>query len=431
MTLGNERRRGRSRARYNLRRGGSTAGLALLAAVLLLPSSGMPIVGVAGRVGAQDRPRPPSSSPPMVSARGSEGDSIIHDAGDGSVRPEHRSPAHRALRCVRCHQQALSSRSADDSLAPPEDSCRPCHDSDLPVPGAASLGRRDRPGARCSLCHGDPVATRARAATDRHVSFSHRRHVRSGMRCLDCHGADDGGGAPRPTLPSMQLCLDCHRSGRVTAANACRDCHESLPDGRLRTNFADGDLVPRGLLRGMAHDRDWMVRHRWVGADQGATCAACHRESDCTDCHDGRRSVQTVHPNDWLTLHSTMARRDQPRCGSCHTLTTFCGECHARLGISQISAPDVRRRSRYHPPASEWMRGPNRHATEARLALSACVSCHAEQDCVGCHGALGVGSGFSPHPPGFRDRCATALRNNDRACRRCHGDLAAVATECR
>ena len=181
----------------------------------------------------------------------------------------------------------------------------------------------------------------------------------------------------------------------------------------------------------MRHDHEWLVRHRWVAADQGRMCAQCHQESDCTDCHDGRVRPQRIHPGDYLTIHPAQARRDQPRCTSCHQTTRFCGECHARLGLSTISAPVVRASSRFHPPAAMWVRGPTQHGIEARRAMNTCASCHAEQDCVACHGALGIGAGVSPHPPGFDMSCGRALEQNDRACRTCHGDLEALRRRCR
>ncbi|HBQ09682.1 MAG TPA: hypothetical protein DEF51_00335 [Myxococcales bacterium] len=62
--------------------------------------------------------------------------------------------------------------------------------------------------------------------------------------------------------------------------------------------------------------------------------------------------------------------------------------------------------------------------------MNACASCHAERDCVQCHGALGIGAGVSPHPPGFAASCLGALSGNARACRTCHGDLEALRMRC-
>lgn len=189
-------------------------------------------------------------------------------------------------------------------------------------------------------------------------------------------------------------------------------------------------MNPPSWLFGMRHDRDFLVRHRWIASDQGDACASCHAESECADCHDGRVRPNRVHPNDYLTVHPQMARREDPRCTSCHNAQTFCGECHARLGIAQESALIVRAAERFHPPPSEWTRGPVLHAREARRSMSACVSCHADNDCVQCHGSLGIGAGLSPHPDDFRSRCGDLLESNDRACRTCHSDVRALADMC-
>jgi hypothetical protein len=138
-----------------------------------------------------------------------------------------------------------------------------------------------------------------------------------------------------------------------------------------------------------------------------------------------------VHPGDYLTTHVAQARRDSPRCTSCHQVSRFCAECHARLGLSTMSAPDVRAVERYHPPNAVWVEGPALHAREAQRSMNACASCHAEDDCVTCHGALGIGAGLSPHPPGFAAGCSALLDSNARACRTCHGDVEALRARCR
>ncbi len=212
----------------------------------------------------------------------------------------------------------------------------------------------------------------------------------------------------------------------------CATCHETLPDGRLRTRWAGKTLKPQSAWLGLAHDRDWGVRHRWVAADRGTLCAQCHKERECTQCHDARERPRAIHPNDWLTLHPQHARRSATDCQGCHSVQTFCMECHARLGISQAAAPEVRTPARTHPPASQWTGSINQHGREALRSLATCVSCHAERDCVRCH-AAGLPSGArSPHPTRFRETCASALSQSSRACIACHGtDMDALRALCR
>lgn len=343
------------------------------------------------------------------------------------VRMDHATEAHRALPCTQCHERASQSTRAGDDLRPKEASCTPCHTAQTD---------RQRPGAEtCGYCHQgfDPKSSPAIAAVraePARLAFSHARH--RAQTCSSCHVPLGSHAAPDQAhmgMPTMQTCLDCHRGSRELA---CNRCHVALPNGRLRTKFPDGKLVPDGPLLGMAHDADFGVRHRWLAADDGPACASCHVEEECTECHDGRVRPRGIHPNDYLALHAQDAERRSTQCTSCHTIQSFCLECHARLGVSTLSAPDVDSPTRFHPAGSQWLRGPNSHAREAQRALDTCVSCHAERDCVLCHGSVGIGSvGISPHPPGFRNACAAYLSNNPRPCVACHGSTDALRARCR
>jgi hypothetical protein len=227
----------------------------------------------------------------------------------------------------------------------------------------------------------------------------------------------------------MRTCLGCHQRSEA-APDACSTCHLTRPDGRLQTHFGDQVMNPPAWLGGMNHDRDFLVRHRWVAADRAEDCRSCHQPSDCVACHDGRIRRLTVHPGDFLTVHAQLARRDEPRCQTCHSPTQFCAECHARIGLATFAAQDLRRHvGRYHPPAEVWVNGPALHGREARRSMTTCATCHAEQDCVACHGGVGIGAGLSPHPPGFRAVCRRFMEQNARACRTCHqaGDPALAA----
>ena len=358
---------------------------------------------------------------------------IIFPEQERTLLFDHASESHRELRCEQCHVGATESTRADESLLPAERTCLPCHADQIARDGATV--------ERCATCHvgategSVPVIPVSHAPTPR-LRFSHRAHAREGMRCVECHrglfdeGAPGSDLDPGRHLPTMRSCFRCHGGPSAEASTECTTCHLMLPDGRMRDEYPEGSLDPPEWLFGMHHDADFIVRHRWIAADQGAKCATCHAESECAECHDGRVSPPRVHPNDWLTVHAPAARRDEPRCTSCHTTQTFCAECHARLGTSTIAAPNVRSTMRFHPPAEVWTRGPMLHAREAQRSMTTCTSCHAERDCVVCHGASGVGAGISPHPPGFRRECGRLLRANDRACRVCHGDLGAVRALC-
>jgi hypothetical protein len=388
---------------------------------------------------------------PPLSVPGEGRSVLVYPPQDLALRMSHAHPAHAALACTQCHQRASTSARSEDLLLPDEAACVPCH---------AETDRAHPSLEACGLCHvGARVPTGESGQPDLvgrifipstripppRLRFSHARHANAEGGCEGCHaGVRRAALATRGHLPTMRDCMRCHAIeglGGLTRGAApsegaetmpCTGCHQALPDGRVRAHLPEGWMNPPPWMAGMHHDHEWLVRHRWVAADQGGLCAECHTERDCAACHDARARPRRVHPGDFLTTHAGMARRDETRCTSCHAVATFCAECHARLGLSTFSAPDTRGSSRYHPPAAVWIRGPNLHGVEGRRSLQACVSCHAEDDCVACHGTGDVGGGgVSPHPPGFALGCGVILAASPAACARCHGDLDALRARCR
>lgn len=407
-----------------------------------LPVLGVALAFVLGLAPAMERVAGQRGA--SVRARDRGRSTIVYPPQRIAIRMDHAHPAHRELACTRCHASAAGSERAADRLIPAEASCLPCH--------AEAIDRASPTTDECGTCHvgfestggdaGPAPEIRASLLPPPRLRFSHRAHVAAGQTCESCHaGVRDVRVATRAELPTMRDCFRCHApaglgEGVAERPLACEGCHVALPSGQLRTHWPEGWMNPPRWMAGMRHDHEWLARHRWVAADQGPLCAECHTERDCVDCHDGRVRPRRVHPGDFLTTHPAMARRDMAtgeggRCASCHTISQFCAECHGRLGIAPIAAPDVRSAERWHPPAAVWTRGPSLHAREATRSMQSCASCHAEDDCVQCHGARGIGAGFSPHPPGFASTCRAALETNARACVTCHGDLEDLRARCR
>lgn len=350
------------------------------------------------------------------------------------LRFDHRQHlAIGGVTCERCHSDARTSEQTSDRLVPPESVCAGCHSIDRSQPERVAT-----PSARCASCHEgfDPARPFAVARVEipaANLRFSHRLHDRANVRCDDCHRSVRSTAlATRFDLPTMRECTSCHQARG--ASTRCASCHRTEADGVLRTRFAEGWLNPPRWMNGMRHDADFWVNHRRIAAANPERCMDCHRERECVECHDGRIRDRRTHPNDYLSFHSVEARMASDRCTSCHREQSFCVGCHTRSGVAMNSAAASRGGGRFHPAFERWA-GPvvtnDHHAMEARRALSECVSCHVERDCVQCHAgrALG-GAGANPHPPGFTSQCGALLRASSRGCEQCHRDMSAVRARC-
>jgi len=411
-------------------------------------------LGIALAVGA------PSPSASADGGRGAATVSpVVYPPQSLPIVFDHALHARAQIGCVRCHAAAATSLVAADNLMPPESSCLPCHAIDRAQPDksvAAGL-----PQARCDACHPGfhPRATPVGALPPRPpqvpeeppalvvpvapLKFNHALHVARGLACAVCHADTDMHAlATTADLPSMALCLGCHDGKQ--ASGKCGACHPTLPDGRLRTSFPSGKLVPSGSITGFdAHTAGFAIDHRIAGRNERA-CATCHKQSECTDCHGaGVVKPEEIHPSDYATLHAVDARRNVPDCSSCHRNQSFCLGCHQRLGVG--ADPEGGQLGRqpnnpfgtgtavkqFHPPG--WVRdttgavltvaSPASHGFQAKRNLRACVSCHREESCLACHSAdLSRSIGINPHGPGFAasGSCRALARRNQRGCLKCH-----------
>jgi len=370
-----------------------------------------------------------------------------------TLRFNHRKHAGELrLPCTACHEKAKSSRISGDSLLPPGTRCDGCHGSDhrdLRRVGSDP----NEVSSQCAYCHlgyreGDGSRVERLQMPVANLKFNHQVHSSRNIACGTCHGAVEHTElATRDQLPRMKACVRCHKLDSEPSkrpSGECSTCH--LTQGpRMQTLFGHAELVPPRWLKDSSHGPDWVVRHRAVAGDDSRFCSNCHSEKYCADCHDGRVRPRKAHPNDFLSLHAEAARQNSPRCTSCHQQQSFCLSCHQRMGIAE-SGPvgDFVERGRFHPPPSVWTSPPRsarHHAWEAEKNLNACISCHVERDCVACHATHNVGGaggglpagrgGMNPHPQGFRNRCAHALRQNARPCLVCHEPADPVFAECR
>jgi hypothetical protein len=130
--------------------------------------------------------------------------------------------------------------------------------------------------------------------------------------CASCHdGPADGGYHPTSfswrhaaeAWGSEAECANCH-----STAAFCRECHE------------ESGLGSRGRLGAGYHDAEpvWLLRHGGPARQNLESCASCHSQRDCVQCHGvlGSFSVSPHTPD--FDAEAAWAR--SPRtCIACHT----------------------------------------------------------------------------------------------------------------
>src|SRR2546426_8657021 len=52
------------------------------------------------------------------------------------------------------------------------------------------------------------------------IAYTHKVHLANGMQCINCHTGVDTG--PDAALPSVKLCMTCHRSEERRVGKECR-----------------------------------------------------------------------------------------------------------------------------------------------------------------------------------------------------------------
>ncbi len=264
------------------------------------------------------------------------------EANSGDIRFPHDVHAEAEVDCRTCHEAAWTSTGGTDPLLPAMDDCSQCHDVD----------------EDCGLCHRAVEEPSGYAPRDAKADrFPHARHLEQGMSCGRCHGPAS---APE-AHPAMADCRSCHAT-----APGLQDC------GVCHTQGAA--LVPE------SHERGWRWFHGVEAGLDAQSCASCHTQTDCQDCHTGDDVRPRVHRLNFDFDHSVEARAQEVECSTCHEQATFCAACHASRGVRPLDHDQ-----------SGWVGSDGgRHAIEAAYGMEGCVACHdageADPVCADCHG---------------------------------------------
>jgi hypothetical protein len=287
----------------------------------------------------------------------------------------------------------------------------------------------------CNGCHDDKdfkdkvklaVPPRTRGFE---VRFSHAAHLsKPGATCTGCHQAPPEAGQTQPSRLSMSVCTACHKHQADFAAGKCTPCHVDLKQYEK----------PVATFQ---HAGDFLRTHGGLARPTAESCAQCHDQTFCADCHSGttapaRQSVlfpeavqrDFIHRGDYQSRHMIEAGANPASCRKCHG-SAFCDSCHTQRNLTQT--PGLPGGAQFpHPPAAIWLSKASGdfHGAAARKNIVACAACHdsgASSTCVSCHriGPGGTpGSGGNPHPSSFVSKHRSDDRTKSPMCMACHID---------
>jgi len=152
--------------------------------------------------------------------------------------------------------------------------------------------------------------------------------------------------------------MNAHATLAASRSNSCETCHEE----RFCTGCHDGPSS------GGYHPPDFVARHPAEAFGRDAECSNCHNtQAFCRSCHleAGLGSSGRLGPGYhnaeglWLLRHGQAARQNLESCASCHSQTD-CVQCHGVLGSFKINP---------HSPDFDAQREWNRNSRP-------CIACH-------------------------------------------------------
>lgn len=290
------------------------------------------------------------------------------------------------VECVVCHHAAAGSKQSSDDLMGDHESCTSCHEGEI--------------ADNCKYCHVDPENIAGIENPERELIFSHENHTGNGIECPQCHGGlEKVEYASDANMPVMSSCIECHSDQRIS--EECGTCH---------TDYVS--LIPADHQRGsFRKDHKRLTR---LGSYE-ITCATCHSESFCQDCHTGielgdfgvyrdlmsdpvtrvpqkdsprQLKLQHAHSLNYKFTHGIDARSRASDCMVCHDRQSFCVECHQGGTIQEGKI-----KPGSHKLAGFIMigkgSGGGRHAEMAKRDIENCASCHdvrgGDPACMLCH----------------------------------------------
>jgi hypothetical protein len=265
---------------------------------------------------------------------------------------------HTVERCLACHvdgqRRAIRAMPAAPSgmTLPPAVAHYPMPDSHTDEGWLSAHGRQAEVRQcntchtrdDCTVCHVQPLPDLVMALPERMANLApgvmvvgHPPESHASPFFLGSH----------TTLAASDVasCNTCHTQ------TFCTECHEAAT--------GSGNAY---------HPPDFVARHPALAFNQDAECSTCHNTAVfCRTCHvesglgaDGRlgQGYHTAEPM-WLLRHGQAARQNLESCASCHTQRD-CTQCHGVLGAFKVNP-----HGRDFDADAAWKRNPR-----------TCFACH-------------------------------------------------------
>jgi hypothetical protein len=309
------------------------------------------------------------------------------------------------VECITCHEAAWDAKdlSKQSSFLPKEATCLECH-------------KQKKADGQCNFCHLEVKYAGPWPEREPRLKLDHAAHIeRVKEDCTQCHSRLSEPRHPAPVTDGHAACLKCHGHAQQYADASCNTCHIDLTAYGLRP------------VTEVSHQGDFLRRHANVARASTQSCASCHDQNFCLDCHAQTAMVpvetklvdrpdrQFIHRQDFLGRHSLEQRADPASCKRCHSVAS-CETCHEHshvsAGTSQLNP---------HPPGWGLPGSGAFHGDAARRNIQSCAACHDQgnaSNCISCHKVGGIGG--DPHPSSWGSHHTISEAQSDGRCIVCH-----------
>jgi hypothetical protein len=321
------------------------------------------------------------------------------------IKFSHARHGRAKVECLACHESIYDAQTLTGSFLPPEAKCLECH-------------KKEKASNNCQFCHTDVKLAQHWPTRKPNLKFGHQKHIELVKEdCSKCHFQLKEPGLDVRISGGHPACQQCHTPhGEQFQQTKCDSCHQDLKRYGLKP------------VTELSHQGDFLRNHALPARAAGQSCASCHEQNFCLDCHaktamaplnvilPDRPDRDFIHRNDFFSRHPIEAAADPASCKQCHANKT-CEQCHAANNVGAAAANP----RNPHPPGWALPGSGQFHGDAARRDINNCASCHdqgAQSNCVTCHKVGGIGG--DPHPPSFGRKHSLSEAHSNSMCLICH-----------